>query len=382
MYYFDNAATTRPYPEVIGRVNDCLTADFGNPSSVHSVGIRAGRVVAEARETLAKLFGVPLAGIVFCGSGTEADNLAIKGVLQKRNGVFAGEMITGRSEHPAILNTAAWLEECGVGVKYVPLDPRTGRVDLQKLKELVTDRTRLVSIQHVNSETGAIQDLAAISRIVKALDRNIPIHSDGVQAFTKIPVDLKRLGVDMYSVSGHKFGGIKGTGALVLGSDVKLQTLLHGGGQESGFRSGTENVAGIAALSLAAKISCANRVENYAKVQNFSDWFKMRLKRKIPDIGIYEACERIPHILSVSIPSLPGEVLMRHLAEERIYVGTGSACHASSKSLSAALLELNFAPRRIRETIRISMTAAELPENREEFLEKFLGSVETLLKLV
>ena len=381
MYYLDNAATTRPYAEVIKKVHDCLKFDFGNPSSVHPVGIRAHKIVTEARATLAKIFDVPLAGIIFCGSGTEADNLAIKGVLSRHNNDFAGEIITSRSEHAAILKTTAWLKECGIRVHYVPFHTNTGQVDRKQLKKLVTPRTRLISIQHVNSETGTIQDLAAISRAVKAVHRNILVHADGVQAFTKIPVNLKELGVDLYSISGHKFGGIKGTGALILGSKVNLRTLLHGGGQESGFRSGTENVAGIAALSLAAELSCRKQKENYRKVKDFSDWFKIRLKSTIPNIKIYEVPASVPHILSVSIPSVLGEVLLHHLAKRQIFVSTGSACQASSKKLSATLRALNFSPQRIRETVRISLAAGELPENREEFFNTFLDSVNTLLEL-
>ena len=381
MYYLDNAATTRPYAEVVEKVDECLKFAFGNPSSIHPVGIGANRMVTDARAALAALFHVPPTGIVFCGSGTEADNLAIQGTLRRHGGEFAGEMVTTGSEHAAIVQTAIWLEECGVKVSYVSLDAKSGQIDLEHLGELVTPRTRLVSVQHVNSETGAIQDLAAISRVVKSINRKTLLHSDGVQAFTKIPVCLQEIGVDMYSISGHKFGGIKGAGALIMGRPVRLQTLLHGGGQESGVRSGTENVAGIAALSLAAEISCRKQEENYRKVQDFSDWFKSRLKEEISGIRIYEAPKRIPHIVSISIPSIPGEVLLHHLARDEIFVGTGSACHASSKKLSAALQSLKFSPQRIRETTRVSFSAEELPENREVFLGKFLESVNELLKM-
>ena len=381
MYYLDNAATTRPYPEVINKITECVALDFGNPSSVHPIGINASKHVKEARETLAKLFKVPLAGSVFCGSGTEADNLAILGALRKQNNEFAGELITSKTEHAAILKTAACLEEGGVKVRILSIDPNTGKVELDHLKGLITPQTRLISIQHVNSETGAIHDLAAISKLVKSINSKTLVHSDGVQAFTKFPVHLRELGIDMYSISGHKFGGVKGAGALILTSNIRLQPLIHGGGQESGIRSGTENVSGVAALSLAAKLSCGTQKEDFQKVLDFSNWFKLRLREEIPQVRIYEATNSLPHILNISFPSVLGEVLLHHLAGKGIFLSTGSACHASSKNLSAALQALNFTPQRIRETIRVSLSARELPQDREEFLGKFLSSVKELLDM-
>ena len=246
MIYLDNAATTRPYPEVIHQVSDCLLNTFANPSSVHPAGVLAGRLISEARNVLARIFQIPLPGVIFTGSGTESDNLAIKGVLWKKER-YQGELITTHLEHAAILNTVAWLEKAGVVVHYAALNSDTGQVDLEHLKSLINAKTRIISVQHVNSETGVLQDLKQISAVAKAANPNVLIHSDGVQAFTKIPVKLKPLGVDLYSVSGHKFGGIKGAGALLMRSKIALETMLHGGGQENGIRSGTENVPGIIA---------------------------------------------------------------------------------------------------------------------------------------
>lgn len=377
MYYLDNAATTRPYKEVVALVRKSLEEDFANPSSVHPAGIRAKKLVTTARETLATIFQVPQAGILFCGSGTESDNLAIKGILLKKYR-FQPEMITTRLEHAAILKTADWLEEKGVPVHYVDFDKDTGQIDINHLKSLINSNTRLLSIQHVNSETGVVQDLKTIATEVKKINKNILMHSDGVQAFTKIPINLNDMGVDMYSISSHKIRGIKGTGALILSSKQEPVIQIHGGGQEHGFRSGTENVPGIAALGLAAKLSHQNMSTDYEKVGVFKQKFTKALKAAFSDVRIYHSQNAIPHILSISFPGILGEVLLNHLAMNDIYVSTGSACNASSKKLSATLQAIGFTPDQIKETIRVSLNANEIPADFDLFFNKFKT---TLLEL-
>lgn len=368
MYYFDNAATTRPYPEVIERVQECLQRDFGNPSSVHPIGVRAKTLIEESRKTLANLFEVPLAGITFCGSGTESDNLALKGILQN-DGKFRGRLVTTRLEHSAILQSAEWLEKCGIGLDFVNINKETGLVDLEHLNELISPETRLVSIQHVNSETGIIQDLESISKIIKKKKSSLLFHSDGVQAFCKMPINLKEMGVDLYSISGHKFHGIKGAGALILPRKINLRPILHGGGQELGMRSGTENVSSIVALGLAADISDRRMITNLEKVERFSSWIKKTLKKEIKTINIFEPPRAIPHIISFSIPGIPGEVLLHHLAEKNIFISTGSACNANKARVSPILQALGYSQQKSRETVRISMAANEIPEDKCLFLE-------------
>lgn len=378
MYYLDNAATTRPLPRVIEIVQKCLSHDFGNPSSLHPPGIKANELVETARRTLASLFRVPAAGIVFCSSGTESDNLALKGILESKS-VFRGRLITSQLEHAAVLQASHWLQQHGVEVDFVGINPQTGQIDIADLKKLIVPQTRLVSFQHINSETGVIQDLTTISKVVKEKNNKTLIHSDGVQAFTKIPVDLRKLGVDLYSISAHKFHGIKGAGALILGRDVSLQCQIHGGGQEFGLRSGTENVAAIAAMGLAAQISNQEMGGNYQKVQTFSTWFKRNLKKQFPEIKLFEPSDVVPHIISMSFPDLPGEVLLHHLAEKNIFVSRGSACNTRNSKLSAVLQALKFSQKRIRNTIRISLSAHDIPENPLEFLDIFIRVVEKLV---
>lgn len=381
MYYLDNAATTQPYPEVAAEVQRIIENQFGNPSSSHKIGFQAHQLVEESREVLAGYFKVPKAGVIFCGSGTESDNLAIKGVLQK-NGTFKGEFITSSLEHSAVLNTAKWLEQCGVKVHMVNINPKTGLVDLDHLAELVNDQTQLVSIQHVNNETGGIQDLAAISKVIKEKNSSVLFHSDGVQAFSKIPIDLKKLGVDLYSISAHKFRGIKGVGALITSKSLPLQPLVHGGGQEGGFRSGTENVIGIHAMGIAAKKAIAELKGNYQQVKTFSDWFRKELAEKASSIDVYQNDPALPHIISIAVPEIPGKVLLHHLAPKEIFVSTGSACNSNYKKMSPTLKALGFSQERIRETVRISLAAHALPKNREAFLDAFISQITELQEMV
>ncbi len=381
MNYLDNAATTRPHPQVLDIAGKCLSESFGNPSSTYLLGLNARRIIETARKSLANIFSVPQAGIIFCGSGTESDNLALKGIL---GGVQpkAGRLITTRLEHSAVIKTAEWLEQRGISVDFVRIDQQTGQVDLNHLESLIQPDTRLVSIQHVNSETGIIQDLSTISKTVKRKNQETIMHSDGVQAFSKFPINIQLLGIDLYSISGHKFHGIKGAGALIMKAKTPLEAIIHGGGQEFDLRSGTENVAAIAGMGKAAELACSSIQENHDRVSAFSSEIKTYLSQRFQNMRIVEAPNTIPHIISLSLPGIPGEVLLNHLAEKEIYVATGSACNAGSKNLSPVLQTMGFAAQRIRETIRISIAASEMPDKPAEFLNQFSQVIEDLLQIV
>lgn len=381
MYYLDNAATTRPYPEVIEEVHRIIGSEFGNPSSSHKIGFQANQLVEESRGIFADYFNVPKMGVVFCGSGSESDNLAIKGVMHK-NGAFRGEFITTPLEHSAVQNVARWMEQVGVTVHYVNIDSETGLVDLKHLEQLVNEETALVSIQHVNNEVGVIQDLSAISQVIKRKNKETLLHSDGVQAFSKVPVDLKKMGVDLYSISGHKFRGIKGVGALIMSKSINLQPLVHGGGQENGLRSGTENVIGIRAMAIAASKALKEMDKSVEEVKLFTDWFRQQLAEKAPSVKVYKNENTIPHIVSIAISDIPGKVLLHHLAPKDIFVSTGSACNSNFKKMSPTLKAIGFNQERIRETVRISFAAHELPEDRETFLDDFLTQITELQEMV
>ncbi len=382
MYYLDNAATTKPLPEIIDSLHRLLIDTYGNPGSVHHAGIQAGKTMEDARKSLAAIFNVPLAGVICCGSGTESDNLAIKGFFQKKPHQ-GSHLITSPLEHAAVTKTCDWLSENNLArVDIVNISSQTSQIDLEHLASLVNDQTRMISIQHVNSETGIIQDLAAISKTVKSINPDIVVHSDGVQAFGRIPVNLRESGVDLYSISAHKFHGLRGAGALIMNRKIDLIPVIHGGGQESGLRSGTENLVAIAAMSIAAERAVKDLESNHQKLLTFSHRFKKAVREQIPDCQIIESDQSIPHIISLSIPDVPGEVLLHHLAERGIYVSTGSACNATSKKTSPVLRALGLSADQIRQTIRISLAANEIPVDVKGFLKEFLEGVKELRNLV
>ncbi len=382
MIYLDNAATTRPHASVLKHVNKVLTDCYGNPSSVHPPGVKAAQVIEDSRKSLSTIFNVPLAGVIFCGSGTESDNLAIKGVFD--NGKTKQKrIITTKIEHAAVLKTCEWLEKNkDISIDYVSIDATTGQVDLEHLERLISNDTRLVSIQHANSETGVIQDLTSISKLIKAKNPKVIFHSDGVQAFSRVPIDLKSLGVDMYSISAHKFHGIKGAGALIMTRNLNLLPLIHGGGQEQGFRSGTENVSAIAAMGKAAGIACRDQEKNFSLITTFADRFKTALNTQIPECMIFESANTLPHIISLSIPQILGEVLLHHLAENKIFVSTGSACNATSKKLSSVLTAHGYTKDRIMQTIRISLAADEIPKDQQGVIDRFVSIVNKLKEII
>ena len=383
MVYLDNAATTIPHPEVLRESQEYYTSCFGNPSSVHPPGSSDLQLVGHARKIFSQIFHVPQAGIIFCGSGTESDNLAIKGVIHPLSKRALPKIVTSPLEHAAVTKTCEWLENNGMArVELVNIDSKTGQVDLRHLTQLVDPTTALVSIQHVNSETGTIQDLASISKCIREKNPDTLVHSDGVQAFTRMPVDLTELGVDLYSISSHKFHGLKGAGALIMKRHLKLTPLIHGGGQEHDFRSGTENVVGIFAMARAAELAVSSLEENRSKVSQFASAFRSVLKQSFPKCRLYQAENSLPHIISASFPGIPGEVLLHHLAERGIFVSTGSACNATSKKLSPVLQAVGYSKERIMETVRISIAASEIPEDERSFFDLFCKALTDLQALI
>jgi cysteine desulfurase len=381
MIYLDNAATTRPLPELLNKVSSCLREDFANPSSIHPLGVSVQTRINDSREILADIFQLPSQSIIFCSGGSESVNLALKGCFTEKMD-FSGNLVTSPLEHAAVLKSVNWLKMQGLEVRFAPIDTQTGQINLEQLKELIDRDTRLVSIQHVNSETGVVQDLIAIGNLIKAINQNLIFHSDGVQGFTKKKLNLKQAKLDLYTISGHKIHGIKGAGALIISQKCILSPQIHGGGQEYGLRAGTENVAAIMALGKAALEATRNQIENYQKVTEFNLWLRKQIEEYLPSLKILNFPEMVPHIISLSSKQIPGEVILHHLAKKQIYLSTGSACSANSKRLSTTLKALGLSPQSIRGTIRLSLAAIELPENREPFWKDFVGIIKELEKMM
>ena len=373
MIHLDNSATTRPFDEVIDKMSACMREEFFNPSAVYAPAMLAGRILTETREAIASQLGGRVK-VVFTSGGTEADNLALLGTARALRG-RKGHFITTKVEHPAILETAAELERLGHSVTYIGVDEE-GTVDVDALVDAVREDTALVSVMQVNNEVGAVMPIEEISRRVKEKNPRTLIHVDGVQGFMRVPMHMNRMGVDLYSLSGHKIHGPKGIGALAMSDRARPLCLAFGGGQENGLRSGTENVPGIAGLGQA--------VRTFARLDDpASDMMelKMRLRdgilQAVPDAKVNGPTGGAPHILNVTFP-VKGEVLLHALEGAGILCSTGSACASHKKSASHVLTAMGVPDKEIDGALRFSLCPMNTPEEIDETVAQIRKSVEML----
>lgn len=325
--YFDNSSTTKTYDDVINEVCYGLKEFYGNPSSLHNLGLKSEKKLKECRDILAKTINCSETEIYFNGGGSEGNNLILKGMLKSGN-----HLITTPFEHASILNTIKSLEKNGVKVTVLKIDDK-GKVDLEDLKNSITKDTVLVSIMHVNNEIGIIQNIEEISRIVKKVSSRAKIHIDAVQSYGKLPIDVEKMQIDFLTVSAHKFHGPKGCGFTYIKKQAVISPLIEGGSQESGIRAGTQNISGIMGMTVATKIVCENMKDNYEKVLSIKRRFIDKLK-KIDNIRInsYDEDSFSPYILNVSFRGVRGEVLLHFLEENKVYVSTGSACSSKERA--------------------------------------------------
>ena len=353
--YLDNSATTRAYECVGELVKKVMCEDYGNPSSMHAKGVAAEQYIKEAKETFAKLLKVKDKEIFFTSGGTESDNLALRGAAHA-NQRAGKHLITSAIEHPAIINTMRHLEEEGFRVTYLPVD-RYGRIKLEALKEALCEDTILVSVMYVNNEVGSVQPIQEAASIVKAYNKNILFHVDAVQGFGKYRIYPGKLKVDLCSVSGHKIHGPKGTGVLYIGENVKIKPIVYGGEQQKNVRSGTENVPGIAGLSLAAKTIYQDLDVKVAKMRSLKKHF-IEGVGGIEDTtihGLYDETSA-PHIISVGFAGIRSEVLLHALEEKGIYVSSGSACASNHPQVSGVLRGIGARQEFLDATLRFSMS--------------------------
>lgn len=353
--YLDNSATTMALKEVTDLVSQIMHVDYGNPSSMHMKGVEAEKYIKEAKQDLAKLLKVQDKEIYFTSGGTESDNWALMGAAQA-NSRAGRHLITTKVEHPAILQTLEYLESIGYEVTYLPVDKK-GVVKLDELKKALRSDTILVSVMHVNNEVGAVQPIEEIGQIISEINPNTLFHVDAVQGFGKLKLYPKRCNVDMISVSGHKIHGPKGTGFLYIDEHVKIKPIMFGGGQQKGMRSGTENVPGIAGLSLAAKMMYRDMDEDVARLYQLKKYFQNKLM-EMEDVVIngplYEA--GAPHIVSASFVGVRSEVLLHALEDKGIYVSAGSACASNKHTVSATLSAMGIRQTLLDCTIRFSFS--------------------------
>lgn len=374
MIYFDNSATTKPYKEVVDEVVECLTNYFGNPSSAHKLGIEAEKKISTARERVARIINANPNEIYFTSGGTEANNTVIKGLLKKGDHV-----ITTKIEHKSVIQAIKQLEEEGIEATYLSVD-KDGIINLDELEKSIKDNTRLVTIMYVNNEIGSIQPVDEIIKIVRAKSKKAKVHFDAVQALGKIKIDVKKLDVDFLSLSAHKIHGPKGVGALYIKRDLKLKSLLTGGGQEKDLRSGTENVPGISGFGVACELAYNNIEENIEKVKGIKKYFVERLD-EIQDIIINSPQDdkHIDNILSVSFLGVRGEVLLHGLEDYGVFVSTGSACSAKKAGHKNYVLpEIGLNDAAVAGTIRFSFSHM----NEVEEVDKTIDALKNLLKFL
>src|SRR5262249_34081678 len=351
--YFDNNATTRVAPEAFAAMEPYLTELYGNPSSIHRFGSDVGRKLQEARAQVAALLGAadPVE-VIFTSCGTEGDNAAIRSVLAARP--EKRHLVTTRVEHPAVMGLCQHLEKKGYRVTWLGVDSE-GRIDLEELKSALGDDTALVSIMWANNETGVLFPIAEIAEIVKA--KKISFHVDAVQAAGKVPFELKKLPVDLLTISAHKFHGPKGVGALYVKRGVAFHPFLIGGHQERGRRAGTENVAGIVGMGKAAELALPTMGEDKARGQALRGRLERSLLESCPGSRVNGARDkRLDNTLNMSFKFLEGEAILVLLDQEGICASTGSACTAGSSEPSHVLRAMGVPPDWLQGAVRFSLS--------------------------
>lgn len=378
MIYFDNSATTRPYPEVTDTYLKVSTEYFGNPSSLHPLGKISERLLVQARERAAELLKVNPSEILFTSGGTESNNLAIKGTAHQYQG-RGNHLITSSTEHASSLEAFQQLEKEGFRVSY--LDPdNNGIITAEQVKEELTDETILVSLIHVHNETGSIQPVQEIGEVLSHHPK-VLFHVDHVQGAAKVPLDFRTAKVDLCTLSAHKFHGMKGSGILYVRNDVRLHSLLSGGSQERGIRAGTENVAGVTAMIKALRMSMGKSETFLPQIRKINRWIEQECSN-IPGVVINSPEDRAPHILNIAVPGIKPEVMVQALAEKDIYVSTKSACSSRETEPSRTLIAMGYDKETASSALRISLTYENTFEEAERFIAEFSDIVASLKKVV
>ncbi|MEV7661157.1 cysteine desulfurase family protein [Paenarthrobacter sp. NPDC089316] len=358
MIFLDAAATTPVRREVLEAMWPYLSGEFGNPSSHHTLGEAAATALAEARAGVAKVFNCRPGEVTFTSGGTEADNLAVKGIALARQEAdpTLNRVVISAIEHPAVEESARYLERVhGFAVDVVPVDG-DGLVTVEALRSLLRPETALVSIMYANNEIGTVQPIAALAAVAHA--SGVPFHTDAVQAAGWCPLDVKELGVDALSISAHKLGAPKGSGALFARGRLRIEPLMHGGGQERGKRSGTENVAGAVALSTALALSNAEQPEQAPRVAQLRDKFIRGVLDAVPDAVLTgHPSRRLPSVASFCFPGTSGESVLLELERLGVVCSSGSACAAGSDAPSPVLVALGIAPETAQTAVRFSFTS-------------------------
>lgn len=373
--YMDHNATTPVHPEVKEAVAPFLSGMFGNPSSIHWAGRGVRKAIEDARQEIAAFFGCQPLEIVFTSSGTESDNLAIKGIAYLK-GNAGKHIVTSAVEHPAVINTCKFLEGQGYRVTYAPVN-RHGIVEPETVRRAITKDTALVSIMYANNETGCVMPIGEIGRIAR--EAGVLMHTDAVQAAGKIPIDWKELPVDLLTFSGHKINGLKGAGGLIARKGTELEAVLHGGHQERGRRGGTENVVGIVAMGKAFSLLKGGMAEEVRETRRLRDKFEKALFDRIPELVLNgHPVDRLPNTVNISFKYVEGEALLLNLDMLGIACSSGSACTSGSLEASPILMAMGADPVDAQGALRFSLGRGNTDEDIEYAVDAVGSVVEKL----
>ena len=394
--YLDNSATTRQFDQVTDEMIRYMRDDYGNPSSLYRMGITAEKALKAARKKVAGSLGVSPDGIIFTSGGTEADNTALYSACQARRRT-GRKIITTQVEHPAVLETVRKLESEGFTAVYLPVDENC-LIDVDRLEAEIDEDTILISVMHVNNETGAVQPVNRIGRIKDRYNREnrekntgIIFHTDAVQSYFKIPEAAhlaedgeKGAFADMISVSAHKVHGPKGAGALYVKEGISVKPFITGGGQEKGMRSGTENVAAIAGFGRAAEINAEREEQLFTDMTEIKEYLKKGIITEIKDIkinGPESGPSASPSVLNISFAGTRGEVILHTLEEDDIYVSTGSACSSNKSGDSHVLKAMGLSYKQIESALRFSFGGFETKEQMDFVIDRLKAAVTRFRKL-
>lgn len=376
--YFDHSATTPVNPVVLKEMMPYFSLEYGNPSSMYTLGRNAKKAKEEARQKVARAINCNPNEIYFTACGSESDNLAIKGIAYA-NRYKGNHIITSKIEHPAILNTCKTLEKEGFLVTYLNVDER-GFINLEELRNSITNSTILITIMFANNEIGTIEPISQIGEIARMY--NVIFHTDAVQAVGNIKIDVRQMNIDSLSMSAHKFYGPKGVGALYVKSNVNFKKIQDGGHQEKDKRAGTENVAGIVGLGRAIELANNNLFSSNRKLSFLRDYCITQIKNKIPDVKINgDMVKRLPGNVNISFNGIDGQDLLLKLDEKGICASSGSACSSGSKSASHVLTAIGLTENLSRSTLRITFGNENTKEDVDYLIEFLVESVKTLKRI-
>ena len=377
-YYFDNAATTKVKEEVLQEMIPFFNEKYGNPSAVYGIARETKRAIENAREKVANLIGANKNEIYFTSSGTEADNTAIKGIAYK-NKLKGNHIITTKIEHHAILESCKFLEKQGFDITYLNVD-KNGFIDLDELRNTITDKTILISVMFANNEIGTIEPIEDIAEIAR--EKNIIFHTDAVQAVGNIKINVKSMGIDMLSLSGHKIYGPKGVGALYVRNGIEFEKFINGGHQEKSKRAGTENVSGIVGLGKASEIAKENIDTHIKKMKELRDYYLEQVTKRIPGIKINGAINaRLSGNSNISFEGINGSDLLLELDNVGICVSSGSACNSEEISPSHVLSAIGLNEKEAKSALRVSFGEFNTKKEVDYLVENLAKTVKKLRKI-